>query len=174
MPFPCQYLGLPLHHRKLTKAELQPIIDSVAARLQKWRGKLLNAAARLALVNSVLSAVPIYMLTVFQLGKWAIKRIDKIRRDFLWKSKNDDKKGVCLVNWKTVCRPKSMGGLGILDLHLFSRVLRLRWKWYEWTDRKRPWVGSKTPCDSIDSSLFDACTKINIGRGNIAKFWTLA
>jgi hypothetical protein len=170
--FPCQYLGLPLHHRKLTKAELQPIIDSVAARLPKWRGKLLNAAARLALVNSVLSAVPIYMLTVFQLGKWAIKRIDKIRRDFLWKSKNDDKKGVCLVNWKTVCRPKSMGGLGILDLHLFSRALRLRWKWYEWTDRKRPWVGSKTPCDSIDSSLFDACTKINIGRGNIAKFWT--
>lgn len=78
LKFPCQYLGLPLHHRKLTKADLQPLIDKVAARLPKWRGKLLNAAARLALVNSVLSAIPIYMLTVFQLGKWAIKRIDKI------------------------------------------------------------------------------------------------
>jgi hypothetical protein len=76
--FPCQYLDLPLHHRKLTKADLQPVIDKVAARLPKWRGKLLNAAARLALVNSVLSAIPIYMLTIFQLGKWAIKRIDKI------------------------------------------------------------------------------------------------
>jgi hypothetical protein len=72
------YLDLPLHHRKLTKAELQPIIDNVAARLPKWRGKLLNAAARLALLNSVLSAVPIYMLTVFQLSNWAIKKIDKI------------------------------------------------------------------------------------------------
>jgi hypothetical protein len=59
--------------------------------------QLLNAAARLALVNSVLSAIPIYMLTVFQLGKWAIKRIDK-QRDFLWKTKNDDAKAVCLVS----------------------------------------------------------------------------
>jgi hypothetical protein len=78
------------------------LIDKVAARLPKWRGKLLNAAARLTL-NSVLSAIPIYMLTVFQLGKWAIKRIDKIRRDFLWKTKNDDAKAVCLVSWKNVC-----------------------------------------------------------------------
>jgi hypothetical protein len=86
-------VGLPLYHRKLTKAELQPIIDNVAARLPKWRGKLLKATACLALVNSVLSVIPIYMLTVFQLDKWAIKRIDKIRRDFLWKSTDDDKKG---------------------------------------------------------------------------------
>lgn len=63
------------------------MIDKVAARLPKWRGKLMNTAARLALVNFVLSAIPIYMLTVLQIGKWAIKRIDKIRRDFLWKSK---------------------------------------------------------------------------------------
>lgn len=172
LKFPRQYLGLPLHHRKLTKADLQPLIDKVSARLPKWRGKLLNAAARLALVNSVLSAIPIYMLTVLQLGKWAIKRIDKIRRDFLWKTKNDDAKAVCLVSWKNVCRPKSLGGLGILDLTMFSRALRMRWKWYKWTDRTRPWVGSPTPCDSTDSSLFDACTKITVGKGNIAKFWT--
>jgi hypothetical protein len=55
---------------------------------------------------------------------------------------------------------------------MFSRALRMRWKWYEWTDRKRPWIGSSTPCDKIDSSLFDACTKITVGKGNIAKFWT--
>jgi hypothetical protein len=65
-----------------------------------------------------------------------------------------------------------MGVLGILDLHFFSRALRLRWKWYEWTDRNRSWVGSKTSCESIDSSVFYACTKITIGRGNINKFWT--
>ncbi|KAM0843543.1 hypothetical protein ACQ4PT_057637 [Festuca glaucescens] len=170
--FSCQHLGLPLHHRKLTNADLQPLIDKVAARLPKWHGRLLNVAAHLALVNSVLSAIPIYMLTVFQLGKWAIKRIDKIRRDFLWKSKNNDAKCVCLVNWKTVSRLKSLGGLGILDLNMFSRALRLRWKWYEWTDRTRPWIGTRMPCDQVDSYLFDACTKITLGKGNIAKIWT--
>ena len=33
-------------------------------------------------------------------------------------------------------------GLGILDLDLFSRALRLRWLWYEWTDSDRAWVGT--------------------------------
>jgi hypothetical protein len=70
---------------------MQSVIDKLAYRLHKWQGKLLNAVAHLALVNSVLSAIPIYLLTAFQLGKWAIKTIVKIRRDFLWKSKNDDK-----------------------------------------------------------------------------------
>jgi hypothetical protein len=28
------------------------------------------------------------------------------------------------------------------------------------------------PCDSIDSSLFNACTKIRVVKGNITKFWT--
>jgi hypothetical protein len=104
--FLCQYLGLPLHHRKNTKAELQPMINKVASRLLRWHGKLLNAATRLALVKSVLSTIPTYMLTVFHQGKWALRRIDKIRRDFLWKFKNDGDKGICLANWKVVCRPK--------------------------------------------------------------------
>ena len=78
----------------------------------------------------------------------------------------------CLVNWRMVCRPKSLGGLGVMDLERFSRALRIRWMCYEWKDRKRPWVGTSVPCDYTDSSLFDACTSITIGKGDIAKFWT--
>ena len=96
--FPCQYLGLPLHHRKLSKFEIQPMIDKIAKRLPRWRGKLLSLADRLELVNSVLTAIPIHMLTVLQIGKWAFKKIDKIRRDFLWKSKADQARAICLVN----------------------------------------------------------------------------
>ena len=50
-----------------------------------WKGRLLNRAGRLRLVNSVLSSLPTYFLTVFKMPKWAIKRIDKLRRSFLWK-----------------------------------------------------------------------------------------
>jgi hypothetical protein len=79
--------------------------DKVMVRLPRWRGKLLNTTARLALVNSVLSAILIYMLTIFKLDKWAIKRIDKIRRDFLLKAKNDDARRVCLVECMPVQIP---------------------------------------------------------------------
>jgi hypothetical protein len=77
---PCKYLGLRLHFKKLRKSDLEPITDSVAKCLPRWKGKLLSIADRLALVKRVLSVIPIYMLTVFQLGSWVIKRIDRIRR----------------------------------------------------------------------------------------------
>ena len=83
--FPCTYLGLPLHTRKLRRVEFQPLIDKIAARLPAWKGKFLNRAGRLTLVRAVLSSIPTYFLTVFAPQKWALKQVDKIRRSFLWK-----------------------------------------------------------------------------------------
>lgn len=81
--FPCKYLGLPLHVRALRRVEFQPLIDRVAARLSSWKGRLLRRAGRLVLVNSVLTSIPTCFLTIFPLKKWAIKKIDKLRRSFL-------------------------------------------------------------------------------------------
>jgi hypothetical protein len=66
----------------------------VAIRVPRWRGKLLNAVARLALINSVLFAMTIFMLIVFWLGKWAFKKIYRNKMNFLWKFKNDEAKGL--------------------------------------------------------------------------------
>ena len=107
--FPCKYLGLPFHHNKITRADIQPTIDKMASRLQIWRGKLLYGDARLKLVNYVLSAIPVHLLSVFKLDGWALKQMDKLRRDFLWHSKPDADKGMALVNWSTVCCPKRLG-----------------------------------------------------------------
>jgi hypothetical protein len=37
--FPGKYLGLPLHHRRLRKVDLQPLIDKIARKLPGWFGK---------------------------------------------------------------------------------------------------------------------------------------
>jgi len=54
---------------------------------------------------------------------------------------------------------------------MFSRALRLRWLWYEWTDRDRPWIGGQIPVNEVGKQLFRACTKVHIGNGAKAKFW---
>ena len=69
------------------------MIDKIAARLLAWKGKLLNRAGRLTLVRSVLTAVPIYFLTVFALRKWALKKIDRLRRGFLWRGEQNMQMG---------------------------------------------------------------------------------
>jgi hypothetical protein len=169
--FLCTYLGLPLHFRVLRRVDFHPLIDKVAARLSAWRGKLLNKAGRLVLVNTVPTSIPTYYLTVFPLKKWAIKKIDKIRMSFLWKGAKNANGGHCLVWWGKVMRPKKFGGLGILDLDLFSRAMRLRWLSYEWKDPDRPWVGTKPPVTEMDRQLFRASTVVTIGNGLKAEFW---
>jgi hypothetical protein len=65
--------------------DIQPLIDKVGTRLSAWKGRLLNKAGRLRLANYVLTSIPTYHLTVFRVQKWSIKKIDKLRRSFLWK-----------------------------------------------------------------------------------------
>jgi len=83
--FPGKYLGLPLHVRKLRKIDVQPLLDKIGAKLPRWKGRFLSSAGRETLVKTVLSSQPIYHMTVFPKLKWLIKRIDRMRRSFLWR-----------------------------------------------------------------------------------------
>jgi hypothetical protein len=115
----------------------------------------------------------IYHLPVFKLPKWIIRRIEKIKRGFLWMKPGaaSGSRPHSLVNWSTVCRPKELGGLGIFDIEKFGRALRLRWPWYAWADQARPWQGMTLPCDATDMELFRASTDITIGDGAKCLFW---
>lgn len=99
--FPCKYLGLPLHFRKLRKIDFLPLIDKIGSRLPGWKGRFFTSAGRQALVSSVLSAMPTHHLTVLQAPKWVFKRIDRFRRSFLWKGEDPDHSnpGDSLINW---------------------------------------------------------------------------
>ncbi|WVZ95321.1 hypothetical protein U9M48_041103 [Paspalum notatum var. saurae] len=171
--FPGKYLGLPLHIRKLRRIDVQPLIDKIRDRLPRWKGKLLSKAGRETLVKTMLSSQPIYHLTVFPAQKYLIKQIDKLRRSFLWKGDEPENTcgGLCLINWNTTARPKSLGGLGILDLERFARALRLRWLWFQWKNKERAWVGLDVPCTSVDRDLFHASTLVSVGNGEAASFW---
>jgi len=153
------------------RVDIQPLIDKVGKRLQAWKGTLLNRAGRLKLVNSVLTSIPTYYLTVFRLQKWALKKIKKLRRSFLWKGTAEVHGGHYLVNWSKTMRPKCFGSLGILDLDLFCRALHLRWLWFEWTSPERPWVGTEPPVNAVDRQLFRASTIVTLGDGAKASFW---
>lgn len=168
---PCKYLGLPLSTRKPRQAEMQPILDKARARIKPWKGKLMNRTGRLALINSMLTAIATYYLTCFAADKWASKKLDKFRRSFLWAGEEEVSGGKCMVNWKQCCTPKKFGGLGIKNIKLYSRSLRLHWLWCEWDLVERPWKGTQVPCDRMDKALFDACTSITLGNGQISRFW---
>ena len=81
----------------------------------------------------------IFPLTAIKSDKRTIKAFDKLRRGMLWSCSDKVSGRKCKVIWVMVCRPKALGGLGILNLEKFSRALRLRWLWHELVSSNKPW-----------------------------------
>ena len=81
-------------------------------RIDGWQGKFLTRGGRIQLIKSVLTSVPIYMMTSFSIPKWVIGKIDQMCRDFLWGRMVGQGRGVHLLNWETCCMPTTYGGFG--------------------------------------------------------------
>ncbi|WVZ69638.1 hypothetical protein U9M48_018397 [Paspalum notatum var. saurae] len=169
--FPITYLGMPLSVGRLRLVHLELIKDKAVAKLSGWQCKLLSPGGRRVLVRSVLSSLPVYLLTVIKSPKVFIKDFDKIRRRFLWAGNQQLHGGKCKVSWVRLQWLINRGGLGIINLELFSRALRLRWLWFEWKCPEKPWVGMELPIDDTDRALFAAATRVTVNNGQRAKFW---
>lgn len=71
VPFPCKYLGVPLSLRRLKRAEEQPLVDSVAARIPTWKAGMLTNAGRLLLSRDYQRSQSIQaLLVVCPGGQW--------------------------------------------------------------------------------------------------------
>lgn len=137
---PVTYLGMPLSITQPKRADYLPLIEKLERRLQSWHGRLLSRGGRVQLTRSVLSALPIYYMTCFKLPSWVIRRIDHIRRSFLWGAKLSNGRVLSLINWDTVCLPREWGGLGLIDLALQNVSLLLRWWWRPNTAHSSIWA----------------------------------
>ncbi|KAJ1695517.1 hypothetical protein LUZ63_012215 [Rhynchospora breviuscula] len=102
-----------------------------------WKSPLLSRAGRIVLASSVLSSIPVFFMSAFQLPSWVIKAIDKVRRIFIWQGNSG--RGLPLLAWSRVCLPKELGGLGLIDLKLQNISLLLRWLWRLYSQPSSLW-----------------------------------
>jgi hypothetical protein len=124
--YPFRYLGIPMHHRQLINSEWRQIEERFEKRLSCWKAKHLSYGGRLTLINSVLSSLPMFMMSIFEIPKGVIKKLDQYRSRFYWQG-DTDKKKYRLTKWDILCRPKDQGGLGIIDLEIQNICLLSKW-----------------------------------------------
>ena len=172
-PFPCKYLGVPLSLGRLRRADEQALIDSVAARIPTWKSGLLTNAGRALLTKVTLSAIPVHISITCCLSSWAISQIDKRRRVFLWSGNDTISGGKCRLVWETVCRPTSLGGLGILDLRYFGYALRLRWEWLRRAEPQRCWVNLPARLEKSVSAMAAVSMVVRLGDGGTGTLFGL-
>jgi hypothetical protein len=162
---PLTYLGIALTIRHPTTAQLQSLVQKAAGMLPTWKSRLMNKAGRLALVKSVLSAIPVRQLMVLAPPKKLLKLLEKIERDFLWEGRAAANGGNCHVNWRIVCRPMSHGGLGIQDMERMGLTPGLRWLWFSKTNERRAWNGIDLQPTAQEQAMFFASTHMVLGDG---------
>ncbi|WVZ94359.1 LOW QUALITY PROTEIN: hypothetical protein U9M48_040258 [Paspalum notatum var. saurae] len=82
--FPINYLGIPIHFRKLKNCDWDKVEERFEKRLSSWKGKHLLIGCRLTLINSVLSSLPMYMMSFFYIPKGVLMNLDYFRLRFFW------------------------------------------------------------------------------------------
>jgi len=138
MAVPFKYLGLEVGGNPRRKKFWEPVIDKLETRLSTWRGRFLLMAGRICVIKSVLTAVPLYYLSLFRAPELVCKNINRIQSRFLW-GWGKEKKPISWVSWKNVCKSKQEGGLGMIDVRDFNHALLAKWKWRWLSEEKGRW-----------------------------------
>ncbi|XP_049354731.1 uncharacterized protein LOC125819316 [Solanum verrucosum] len=125
---PTKYLGMPLGAKNKELEVWSEVLERSERKLTRWKSQYLSLGGRVTLIKSVLDALPTYMLSRFPLPKSIGKKLNKLRRVFLWQG-NKEKQGYNLVKWEEVIMSKVQGGLGIKNLSIQNTSLLQKWLW---------------------------------------------
>ena len=189
--FPFTYLGIPMNTHKISSKHWGAVEERFQKKLGSWKGKLRSFGGRLVLLDSVLSSLPMYMMSFFRLPKGVRKKLDYYRSRFLWQYDNHKKK-YRLIKWNILSKPRSLGGMGIIDLEMQNICLLSKWLFRPinedgiWQDvLRRKYLNNKSlsqahkkPGDSQFWSglmevkdLFLSRGRFNVQSGTQTRFW---
>ena len=73
--YPFRYLGISMHHRQLLNSEWGKVEERFEKKLSCWKAKYLSYGGRLVLLNSVLSSLPMFMMSFFEIPKGVLKNL---------------------------------------------------------------------------------------------------
>ena len=124
-----KYLGLPEHFGRKKKDLFASIVNRMKQKALGWSTRFLSTAGKLTMLQFVLSAIPSFAMSCFQLPVGLCNQIQSILIRFWWDNNNGDRK-ICWLAWDKLTKPKILGGLGLRDVQLFNQALlgKIAWR----------------------------------------------
>nr|CAN70698.1 hypothetical protein VITISV_029728 [Vitis vinifera] len=82
--WPILYLGLPLEGNLKACGFWDPMIERISRRLNEWQKAYLSFGGRITLIQSCLTHMPCYFLSLFKIPTSVAAKIERLQKDFLW------------------------------------------------------------------------------------------
>ena len=122
---PLTYLGCPIIRGRVKLIYFEELLTKFQNKLMGWYAKFLSNAGRVVLINSVLSSIPIHLLSVLNLPRGIIAKLNSAMANFFWSGKlNVNKRHWC--SWRDITMPKKEGGLGIRKFEDIQQSFRMK------------------------------------------------
>lgn len=115
------------------------MVDRFKEKLSNWKANFLSFGGIFTLIKSVLESLPIYTMSLYKMPCQVIKKLEGLRRRFLWGG-DLEKKGISWVSWKDVIAPKEIGGLGVGSIKDANTALLCKWRWKFKENAEALWV----------------------------------
>ncbi|KAK2655585.1 hypothetical protein Ddye_008637 [Dipteronia dyeriana] len=172
------YLGVPLFIGEPKRLWLIPWADKIKSKLESWKSFSLSMACRLCLIDSVITSSFLHSFQVYRWSSSLLKDLNAAIQNFFWTGSIDDRNFI-QVAWKSCCRPKDGGGLGVKDLGILNKAMlkKFTWRmlteesfvftylraWFFTQDHKpRTWSSLQPPLDSVVGDIYSDATGWNI------------
>ncbi|XP_070022043.1 uncharacterized protein LOC142177522 [Nicotiana tabacum] len=101
--------------------------------------KELSYAGRSQLIQTVLFGIQAYWSQLFVIPSKILSTIEAYCRGYLWSGTNTITRKA-LIAWDKVCTPKSMGGLGLLNIRQWNKVAIAKASWDIEHKADRLWI----------------------------------
>ena len=136
-----KYLGFTLKPNCYSFHDWVWLYKNIERRINIWENQYLSRGERLILLKAVLQSSPVYWASIAYIPKGILTKIRKLCFSFLWTASKQSE-GIALANWKTLAKPKKLGGWGIKNIDLFSKALAAKTLWRFIQNLEALWAGS--------------------------------
>ena len=93
-----------------------------------WKAKFISKAGRETLIKKVAQVILTYSMGIFKISKALCDTINSTLAKYWWGQTKNEKK-IHWINWKKLCNPKEMGGMGFRDIHALNLALLEKQAW---------------------------------------------
>ncbi|GAA0167741.1 reverse transcriptase [Lithospermum erythrorhizon] len=130
MPF--SYLGIPIYKGRKQVFLFDDLIVKIVKAISSWEHRFLSFGGRIVLIQSVLSAFPLYYLQVLKMPIQVKEKIEKLLNKFLWGNSSH------WCSWSHLCFKFEEGGLNFKKLDDIAAASMIK-AWFRLREGKGIW-----------------------------------